>query len=783
MSSSRHKTIYDAGWQRRIFFIVGALVAATMLSLAVGSSSARADGGFGDGGGGDYDGEGNGGCTVVGWEFVKSLNSIYRDSTSDGDLCGSPGGSITSAVRSQGAAGCADNADLTIAVWYLRDKGQTSAGRGSWATTNGGGDDISIQTRAHLTSVINNTPDAELVNGDYSARWVRQQAISAINAANYNTIVCVWKYDPADVTSYRCGDLADWGAYVPKAGVTANTAMPGIPQARQSCYLHCPVAGDPDLRPSMGNALVPASNSTDQLRGAYCFARSEAQDITRVTDTAKGLDWAPFYWTTSVANGGPHPGPTKFEPQVENKRTPYGDLIASRYGSCADGAQSDCGLREPTQAEIDAAVAATANAGSHAKVDLTSTNKQALAEGGVMNMTERSINYPTDLTHRDVDRCSRARSFIFTYTSSAAKGGTWGAWNRACDSTNPSDPGPWVNKASFTASIKAALVTQTPEVTGFYQALNVHCNAEGYKDARIGGSEIANFDTDKNYSGAAASGQRLASGQPLPKWGFGASNARGTDQDGFFDKQCAYEGQVKTNATSPVSASMFRDNVLRPLDVTLYAPKGTTNGVVFNDGSDAIRTILSRWDGSTPQPNGVSSRGALRTYTADGTSIFTSSNTAAPVLKQWSSSGTGGNRNWSVLSGQHSMFQFAGTWASDKSKPLVYTVKWIYAPRVTSTIPVQNIGFGKNSAPTGNVLDVWSKVDGQVMGKNDGSLSAPMFKKVAANTGSSVTENKLDGVLLEGTDGGVNAAGEWTYSPNDFSKYNFVLKFVRATTE
>ncbi|MBB3041375.1 hypothetical protein [Nocardioides soli] len=690
-------------------------------------------------------------------------------------------------------------------MWYL------AAPNNQWATYPSSS--ASKAQAAAVRAAINATYPNPAVNSQNAK--AKQVALNKVAGSN-NVIICVWQSEvedpkvpatkpdllqcnsnrvfggikiPADgegaKTYYRRGngeDLAKGSAVEfggPNASITivqrtangytfnnGDTRREWTFDAPGDCRPRCPTAGSYSNYLIRPGAVIPDARNTNAERGSYCYNRppvASAENVveyrnltnststngtnttTSTTSNIVGLGVFPYAWTTSVTNGSVHPGPTQVEAQSAQGMTPYGDLFAQTVPNGT----------VPTQAQLNAAGTATGSA-AHPTVDLNDKNRRAMAEGGVMNVTERTTYVV--LERRDVTIatttqgtvtvttvtqpqrrqhfCNRQTSYTFSLTAAGAVSMNtsvtedcqpWSAWSNngpATTSTTTTNNGAPVT--TYTTSSQPLMSAQTPQVTGFWQALTNHCNKDAYGTASAGYQALnASIDPTAKHSGSAVTPKMNNANNPV--WGYGALNPKGTTEVGFFDKQCAFEGRLAQAGDESAERVFFRDNELRDVRVGLYRPASV--GVVQDDGTNAIATVLTRWAEGTPQVNGLSNRGSLRSFDNDGDQVFSTSTGNAPVFKNWMNPTSAQARTWSVLMGQEAHFLMAGNWASDSGKPNVWTTKWIFAPNVSNRIAATRVGFGEaGGARSFDPANIATKIQGQVMGMSNGATTSPALK-------------------------------------------------------
>jgi len=731
-----------------------------------------------------------------------------------------------------GAQTCLDNADKTFAVWYLQDAPVTgnpsswtsfginatgpvppnaprldldyarnlwalwgaidppnSYGGFNWTPYGNGTNSIDWwrSVAAQMGGGVQNNLNfwASLGSYDqgltYEAQKLRQE--TALKAGNYtgNAPVVYCLYKGQSNPNLKCGDTPGYYNYQAALGTDANSVTPNV----ADCFLKCPPVGSSPYERNPGMP-IPATENSDQKRGQYCFYRSETVTENNVLQTADPLKFIPYYWITKVMDGvSVHPAgkPTAFAPQSKTTLTPYGALLNSKVGDDPNG---NGNLQLPTKDEIDKALDKQETI-AHGTVNLTSTNKKALAEGMVMNVTDSVIRYPLIVQRKWNYQCTHTRTYSFDFnvwsSGNWTSGGAPNAWDIPCDpATAPNAP--WTLSKTWISKIATdALQAQTPEVVGFWQNLSSHCNSTGFnseKNKDSANKNIANNDPRKAWSGSAVT--KKYNDTNTAQWGvLNASNPI-SNTKGFYNKICAFDGQLKTADNTKGLWSMFRDNELRNFTPAHYTP--VAGPVVQYNGTDqAVRTLVTRWKDGTPAPLGVTDKGVFRFLSEDGSkTFFNSGTTASTPLTQWNT-GEQANQTFGAVKNEQKNFKTAANWPSTTRMPEVMAVRWEYAPNVANTLPVTNVGFGNivggQSYNTGTVA---VPIQGHVFSRWDNSaLSPAWFPQLEASTGDSATNPGWNDTLPAGT--ALDGSNKWVGSPQDKSPVYQVLTFVRATTE
>lgn len=574
-------------------------------------------------------------------------------------------------------------------------------------------------------------------------------------------------------TTVSCVTKSDVGGQCP----TRDTSKP------TSNVLHW-------VRPSRSGDVIPAKYNTDAKRGDYCFYRHDNAHHTR-TFTWSGTTPGTVYdydWQCVVAKGTTtHAGPTAFQPQPSTVvYTPLGLQMQQDASNNTNVTASQVSTYDPQK-----------NSADRCHSTLTANNKTWLAEGDVLNVqqfTQRAA-IDHDWVRKVPQTCDNSRDWDFKYDGTPGDATmTAGAWSPPCDANAGRNGSGWSDSGAVkNTSDTYYLTTQTPELTGLWQSISEHANsgstsALGHADALTsnngrgtGITDVSNGDPSHHWSGSAVTASINAPSGRSPAaylvWGAGASDPKGTNTVGFFDKEAAYNGVKQAQAGSGAFQTQFRDNTPRPYVTDLYVPKA--EGVVHGDFGTALSTTVSRWNLGTPYPGNVSNSGTFSMQGSGGQQFFGSSTAAAPTEKDWTVT-TGSAQKWGQVSGQVNQFLTAADWPSDAGKPQVFSVKWEYAPTVDNTIPT-TVGYNAGGVPAYTTSVVGVPVQGKVQNMSNGAASSPaLFNEQELYTGTGST-NSLDGVLYWGT--ALNASNQWTQRPDQFSPYYNGLQFVRGTHE
>ena len=476
--------------------------------------------------------------------------------------------------------------------------------------------------------------------------------------------------------------------------------------------------------------------------------------------------------------------------------TPFGNLL-NTYNK-ADPKPSPAAAKAGLEAEC-----AKTPSSARPKVDLSSSNKAGLAEGGVLNVTEfsRTATYTASQSYEKLKGCNtttQAWSGSDWYVKSIVFGDCKGTYD---DTRN-------VQAAAGTFALGSA------NNTGFWQILSVHCNKADF-DALMAATPGATIESTNDASGAFSAVAYSPRYTVIPaKLDFGdesnpnAAKAKSGNLS-FYDKECPFDCTADKSTTSGASTSngavsnagstkpaggtvnkygatsgvnndnkfeFFRDNKANPLKLDVWYPKST--GVVSYNGAAPLTTTVNRWNLGTPSLDG-SSGGKFEMKASDGRVVF---NTSGSPLTQrnWDPTATTPEAAYlyssptsAMLKGLVRDFTVQATWASDADKPQVLNVKWEYAPSVSTRFSSTGLGLDASGNITRGGAGTFStNIQGKCyaqFGTNSGLNTTSMFQQ---NTGTGVP-NGLDGKLVQ---------GDTTSKPVDDTS-NLFINFVRATTE
>lgn len=464
-----------------------------------------------------------------------------------------------------------------------------------------------------------------------------------------------------------------------------------------------------------------------------------------------------------------------------SKKTNYG-LLWDKVNTTKDAGLSPTALKQQVQTALDKDAKET-----HSNISLDDANKSGMAEGGILNVYERT-QYAT-LTSTETTTTKTTKTCTHKQT-----------WNISTQKYNPET----VNCTSKDAVTKKSTVVKkngTLKDTGFWQMLSVHCNQAQFDALVKSDAEIKQVSTgDASHAISAVAYSKQYDSQPSVL-DFGDPNntnsaKKATASLGFYDKECPFDctasstavgasgnnGAVNNTGSKNVSTTQnakygavsegknnnnfefFRDNKQHKISIDSWYPK--TDGVVSYNGSAPLTTTITRWASGTPSVTD-SEGGRFTMKTTDGKKLFTGNDSTDLTQKNWAFKEFS-NPTTTVLKGLYKDFIVQSTWASDSGKPQQLNVKWEYAPSVSTNILANNIGFGVGSARNiGTVAKVSTDIQGKCYANYGTDKQLSTIKELGENTGTG-TNNNLDSILIQG-------AGN--------NQTNLIVNFVRSTTE
>lgn len=437
-------------------------------------------------------------------------------------------------------------------------------------------------------------------------------------------------------------------------------------------------------------------------------------------------------------------------------------------------------------------------------VTLDDANKTGMAEGGVLNVSERT-KWATITTDTVVHK-ERVRGCNYLRTWNASTGNYNAAVATSCSE--------WDRETGRSYNSSKA-VEGMPEQTGFWQMISVICN-EAEFDALMASdptlSHVSGTETMMEVIGEGKVASGVAVTQKYNKQpthlDFGDRNNTNvnkakTSRLGFYDKECglvcapvpskesetadpptglygAFSDKVNSN-----SFEFFRDGENKEIALNKWIPRDGKK-VDYKDTA-AKTTTVTRWSEGTPSVTGEDG-GKFSMSTKSGKALFTGEGNTPKPQTNWDTTASS-TENSTVVPGEHTNFNVNATWASQDALPQILNVKWEYDVSVRTTIPVTNLGFTRwGEQLTGK------KEIGLGTGYYDQAVADNIQGKCFANFGTSAKMSdaiqplKTKDIFEKSTGSGtVNTMDQGpveAVTDNPASKQtNLVTKFVRATTE
>ena len=486
----------------------------------------------------------------------------------------------------------------------------------------------------------------------------------------------------------------------------------------------------------------------------------------------------------------------------------------SNFGRLANAiAKEGAGSYDGKLVEFQNAIAKDASEG-HATLELNEKNKQGIAEGGVLSVSEFTHRATVALSQSWSE--SRTRNVTCDYkpggqelaTPSNCSYGEWSPWSE--------------DSGSRTHRIGSPLTT--PQNTAFYQIVSVHCNpaelAAALAAYGIEGRDytmVRQFEADRKITAIlyTTSQAKRPTGPDAKIFGVKSVSSPAlarTGDLGFYDKECTAQcstdpsGSGASTANGAVSNAsetsnrsdggnggavydgsnsnyfeMFRDNDPRRITVNTAYPTGDWKTFDYK-GEAPIATTVTMWSGSTPGAPKAAGGGqfTISAVNGSGTKKLFTGNTAPTTQTNFTLTSGRPVQAFSgpyatKIAGPYRTFEVGGTWASEATKPVVLNVKWEYQPQTLVLLPF-NVGFtsdGKATTAT-NAGTRYQKIDVACYAAFGDTTSAPAAYDAARYTGTgttnSVDANILDAAMVDGT----NARQD---------HQNLVVRFVRGVAE
>ncbi len=600
---------------------------------------------------------------------------------------------------------------------------------------------------------------------------------------------------------------------------------------------------DPTSCTDCGNThtrMTDSSTASEAWTKPYSYATTVKREIT----AAEGRNHNDPSGTDIDSSGDDPIGVDNLHNQPTiTAKTNFGGLYDSLANSTSEELSS-------LRARINTAAATDVTA-DRPDVALDSNNQAGLREGGVLSIYENTTRATITATQtenwekcynnvvkQDFNAGSNSWGPIYVASSGVAGCSTRTDWTpKTSDAPGGTDAAylrdnGWTRTATNTLAVKTLT---TPENTGFWQIVSVHCNEADVAAAlaAYGTTGVDYFVVDQTVTDTGVtqvvhtkktSTRPTAVGSKI----FGVSNGKTnyatasalerTGLTGFYDKECSMVciSSLTPDATNANGATtnaplistdlyipsrggatldgnvnsnflqIFRNGETHKLTVNTSYPQDTP--VLRYGGSAPISTTINLWNASTPDTTPYG--GQFVMTTEDGTPIFNPNGAAPATQKNFGVDAYKGPLS-STLAGFHRTFEVAGTWASTATRPVVLNVKWEYQPKTSVTIPTL-LGFthdGSVSATNPTAADQAIDVRCYATFGTNNSNGLDLKNTTHDSTGTG-TSNTLDKGLVEGPSNQagfpfdsekslsakVSESGDTAYT----TRTNLVLKFIRG---
>lgn len=555
-----------------------------------------------------------------------------------------------------------------------------------------------------------------------------------------------------------------------------------------------------------GNKINKKPGYTIICSGAFAKPTKTWETVKKSTAKNEGNKYEvtkPYSWTTEVKAQ-----PIKVDAKDASKNTktdPIGEEnlndqksknVKTNYGKLWDSLNTKKGQgMKPSEVKkkVKEALAKDAKL-KHSTVNLNAKNKAGMAEGGVLNIYERT----RPATIKAVETVTTVTTTTCVYTQEwDSEKGKYKPPKKKCTS-----------KKDKTSKNTVTKKTATAQNTGFWQMLAVHCNKLELEALLKADKSIKLVDTGDSTKGIAAVVYSKKYKQQPKTLDFGDSTntnkaKKATGFLGFYDKECPFDCTPSSKASDGASGSngatknvgttenvvsggkygatsdnhtnnffeFFRDNEAKNVKVDVWYPKST--GVVKYDKSAPKTTTIVRDKNGTP---GVSGDGGKFTMkTKSGKELFKGEDKVKTQKNNWNKNVDDKftNSNATILDGLQREFSVKATWASEDNKPQIINVKWEYGADVSTRFFGKDVGYGvKGVQNTGETVKATANIEGKCysnFGTTNQFDTTEVFNK---NTGTNTT-NGLDNKILE---------KDSTNHPKE-KNTNLVFNFVRSTTE
>lgn len=536
----------------------------------------------------------------------------------------------------------------------------------------------------------------------------------------------------------------------------------------------------PDVRAAAGSGInvVCMNNPDGPTNDVFNAFRVVADGGRTSASYTKSGDYS---WSTVVrpqilVNGKDPIG-------VDNLNVQTGSAVKTKFGALWDEVNS----KKNTNAfkgqnavnnyknKINAAVNADKNA-PHAILDLNEKNKQGMAEGGILNVSENTVPATIKITTTAQKWKVQYRQQV-RWSKSGWKWVAGSTWRDASGSISNPNGVIWTQalgkktqpaeRAKFTSPNKSVKWTAyassaTPEKatqknTGFWQMISVICNPEGMKalldSPQAGSMGLTKLPVSQLLGEGIQSDiyrTKLYSAQPsivpLGSASGGSAATKATSRVDFYTKECSF---ICTNA--PANSAVAGDAANNKFDsrgsdsvpgAQIHEPGATDyvkNGKAFTSPRDgqkrairvnswypienagfvpndapAKKTLVSRWTGGTPDLGSMFKMESITSSTSAPAKMFNANRGNADTSKVTAATNPQQYSNASILPGAVNRFNTSGNWASVPDKPQTLRVSWLYDGKINRPVPTGSVGFGNGGTSIVNpsVSTVQTSVEG-----------------------------------------------------------------------
>lgn len=548
-------------------------------------------------------------------------------------------------------------------------------------------------------------------------------------------------------------------------------------------------AGDPDSNPTFTkqNPNDPSTPNVDES-----ITRSRNLAWQQVKETGVSAEFKNPIVLNMDARPDIDPGVKELKAQSQTTKTSFGNL----YEQAFEGE-----LNNKTVAEMTTLVntAVDKDKKLQPEIDLSDQNKEALAEGGVMTVSQK--DQPGTIVVKETETVITKRECTRDYVLT---NGEWVLGKASCSSWGDEKIG------------KGSTVNSTPGTQknkGYYQILVVQCNPEEFKAVKAAlGSKIQSVKETNVENGVAGYIQTKVALEGTEKQlgytnvGNAALNKTGSME--FYDKECGImcyaptatndsgldaggnkngvidSGDMPNNTLSDPSDGdgtgvkaggvisqeiVFpRDNKFRNFTVGAWRPMDS-----LNPSDEAQSTVIMTDPNGTP----TAETGDFVLATKDGKPVFGSGEAVEQKswdVKEFKTPTT------AVISGEVTEFQAKANWPSEAEKPHRFAVGWEYdiqgsADAVPTTHAIKLSGGTPNAAVTSNPATLFATIQGRCFSN---------FSDGVANGKPNPETNVTANYVSKNTGSGALAESPFTTSiGNNNDRYNMTLNFVRSVAE